>query len=152
MNRILCLPGLFLVLGCACGPKAPAPDKNPPVETLAFSVKTETLCDDEKGIFPDPEKLARYVNYVSYDTVQTVTGDSAVVSFEFIADCCLAFTGEATRLDDNLRLSYRVAENSPAACDCRCDYRMRFTLAKPEKMWQKVQIIGPRDRIHKRRK
>ncbi len=103
-----------------------------------FKARCQSLCDEEKGIFLSKEKIKKH-HYNPYDTVQTSSKDSVKVSFDFIADCCMDFSGKVYIKLDTLTLEYGIANDSVSRCDCLCDYRMIYQISR-NKHWSKIKI------------
>ena len=109
-----------------------------------YSVKYESLCDDRKGIFVDAKKVEKYGNYHPYDTAQKIINDSVLISFDFISDCCLEYSGEVIIRNDTLFLGYGLASDTLSPCDCYCDYRMNYKIKATDRFWSKIAIIHGR--------
>ena len=106
-----------------------------------FVTKFYSLCDDSRGIFLNLEKLNKHGKYNPYDTVQVVNKDSVTISFDFIADCCLTFSGDVKLRKDTLLLKYRFSSDTLVSCDCYCDYRMTYKLDKRQRHWKAIEIL-----------
>jgi hypothetical protein len=107
-----------------------------------FITKSYSLCDDSKGIFSDLNKLTKYGRLNPYDTVQMVNGDSIIISFDFITDCCRDFSGDVDLRGDTLLLKYSPSINDTTICDCFCDYRMIYRLDKRHRQWKSIKILN----------
>jgi hypothetical protein len=108
-------------------------------EGLWFVAKCQALCDEEKGKFLSREKIKKHHTYNPYDTTQTISKDSIKVSFDFITNCCMDFSGKANIRFDTLTLEYGIAHDSVPRCDCLCDYRMIYQISR-SKHWSKIKI------------
>jgi len=106
-------------------------------EQTWFTAKCLPLCDEEKGKMVSKEKVSKHHTYNPYDTTQVLSNDSVKISFDFIANCCLNFSGNAYVRKDTLILEY--ARDSSALCDCLCDYRMIYQISRA-KHWAKTKI------------
>lgn len=101
-----------------------------------FTAKCELLCDEEQGKFLDREKLLKHGDREPYDFKEVNKQDSVIISFDFIADCCMDFMGGAQIRNDTLILEYRPPHDSLVfGCDCSCDYRMIYRIDKKNKRW-----------------
>jgi hypothetical protein len=101
-----------------------------------FTAKCEVLCDVEQGRLLEREKIQKYGQFNSYDLTQTNKPDSAIITFDFIASCCMGFAGGAQVRNDTLILEYQPPIDSLAnGCDCLCDYRMTYQIDKKTKAW-----------------
>jgi hypothetical protein len=108
---------------------------------IDYVAKCELLCDDEKGKFLDIEKLKKYRKWRPYDTVQNVRKDSIFISFDFITDCCLDFSGSVEITQDTLKLLYGYPPaDTLGPCDCYCDYRMIYKIKNDNLSWSTLKI------------
>lgn len=105
-----------------------------------YNVRYQSLCDDSKGIFVDLKKVKKYGNYNPYDTIQKVFKDSTIISFDFISDCCIEYSGEVINRNDSLFLGYGLATDTVSPCDCYCDYRMTYYINTKDRHWNKIII------------
>jgi hypothetical protein len=105
-----------------------------------YSVVGLPLCDDSKGKFLDDAKLEKYGYYTPYDVQKTEMADSLKVTFDFIANCCLNFTGDINSKGDTLSLTYFIKEGNGGACDCSCDYRMIYVVKKQTTAFRVIKI------------
>ena len=102
-----------------------------------YEVRTADLCKD------DPTHVASlyentYERYEPYNIVHRESTGYESVDFEFIAECCLEFSGEAKVEYGLLTLKFwNTKEKRP--CDCICDYKMTFAMETIYD-WKKVQI------------
>jgi hypothetical protein len=106
-----------------------------------FVAEFYPLCDDTQEIFLDLDKLKKYGKFNPYDMVQIIDHDSVTISFDFITDCCLEFSGSAELHQDTLFLKYGFQSDSLMPCDCYCDYRMIYKIAKRDKDWMGIKIV-----------
>lgn len=111
---------------------------------LWYTARCYPLCDDEKGIVLSTEKLTAHGTRTTYDTVQSVTQDSAIIRFDFITDCCLEFIGDVGIKDDTLMLAYGGEGGIVQPCDCYCDYRMVYRIDRSGRHWNAIRIISGR--------
>lgn len=116
------------------------PEESPTLERLSsgdwFTAKCELLCDEEHGKFLDIEKLKKYGQHKPYEIKQVAKQDSAIIEFNFIANCCMDFAGGAQIRNDTLILEYQPPHDSLAyGCDCSCDYRMIYRIDRKGKSW-----------------
>jgi len=109
-----------------------------------FTVAYQPLCDDRKGLLLDYKKFKKYGKHNPYDTIQKIIKDTTIVTFDFISDCCIEYSGEALIRDDVLYLAYGPA-TPPRPCDCYCNYRMIYKIHTRNIHWKKVVI--QKDRI-----
>ena len=108
---------------------------------IEYVAKCELLCDEEKGKFLDFEKLKKYKKWYPYDTVQNVSKDSIFISFDFITDCCLDFSGSVDIRHDTLKLFYGYPPSDTLGpCDCYCDYRMIYRIKNSNLSWSILKI------------
>ena len=101
-------------------------------------VRYQSLCDESKEGFLDLKKLNKYGKFHSFDTIQTYTIDSTIISFDFISDCCEEFSGDATVVNDTLTLFY--FKTNDVSCDCYCDYRMTYHIDTKDRQWKGIKI------------
>lgn len=150
VRYVLTVITFSVILACSSGDRksTEALEDTPPSEqveypldqsSIIFNAKCIHLCDDEKGLFLDQRKFMKYGYWNPYDTVQTSKGDTTMIAFDFIADCCLDFSGHAVVFKDTLVLSYGLADTL-AGCDCSCDYRMVYSLNNRAENWSAVKI------------
>lgn len=105
-----------------------------------YDVRFKSLCDDSKGIFLDFKKVSKYGKHNPFDTIQQKFKDSTVVSFTFISDCCLEYSGEVIIRNDTLFLGYGHTTDIIQPCDCYCDYKMTYRISTKDKHWKKTII------------
>ena len=105
-----------------------------------YKVSYEQLCDEMKGVFLDYKKVTKLGLHKPYDTLQVNYKDSTIISFEFISDCCMQFSGEVIHRNDTLFLGYGNASDTANPCDCYCDYKMRYKIDTVGKHWNKIII------------
>jgi hypothetical protein len=105
-----------------------------------YSASYQSLCDDTKGLFLDLKKFRKYGKHNPYDTTQNILKDSTLISFDFISDCCLKYSGEALFRNDTLYLGYGLATEEARPCDCYCDYRMTYKILNRDRHWKKIII------------
>jgi hypothetical protein len=101
-----------------------------------YNVSCIPLCDDSKGIFLDLKELTKHGRYKPYNTTQTINKDSAIVSFDFIDDCCMEFSGDITVTNDTLMLYF--FQTNIICCDCYCDYRISYHINKTGQQWNNI--------------
>lgn len=111
-----------------------------------YTFEGRELCDESKGIHVSEEMLAYRGKDVLYDTVQTVIGDSVIISFNFISDCCLEFIGEAELTGDTLKIGFGGSGGVTRICDCYCEYRMTYRIDKRDRRWSVIKIV--RGKLH----
>ena len=131
---------LILTALLSCGQKESV-DDSAKVDKW-FVARFFPLCDDSRGIFLDLKKLTKYGKYNPYDTVEVIKKDSVTISFDFITDCCLTFSGDADLRQDTLFLKYGFSSDTMNPCDCYCDYRMTYILDKKDKYWKAIKILN----------
>ncbi|HEY0656596.1 MAG TPA: hypothetical protein VGD65_25860 [Chryseosolibacter sp.] len=107
-----------------------------------YTSRCQLLCIPEEGRYLSQEKLLKYKDWYPYDTLEVINDDSATVSFDFIADCCLDFAGSAAVERDTLLLTYGYASDTLFGCDCSCDYRMIYQLKTTNKQWSAIKILN----------
>jgi hypothetical protein len=118
----------FLVSGC-CQNR-----QNGSILQVTFT----PLCDDQKGIFLDPAKKAKY-GRDPYNLKSSIFHDTALLSFEFISDCCRQFSGDSKVENDTVTLYYfNIGRN---VCDCYCDYRMTYRVLLHTDHWNKMTVL-----------
>jgi hypothetical protein len=121
----------------------PAIEKSEDIPTANWvKAKCEHLCDEEKGRNVSREDLLQHLNDDFYDLVQQEQNDSIFISFDFIKNCCMDFTGTASIKEDTLLLAYQIPHDSlSGGCDCSCDYRMHYRINKKGKTWSIVKPV-----------
>lgn len=107
---------------------------------IQYSVRSELLCAPEQGKFLDERKFEQYGLWHPYDTVRQVNGDSVTISFDFITECCMDFTGSVDLSHDTLKLLYH-SSNDSLGCDCYCDYRMIYKIKNKNLSWSSLKIL-----------
>lgn len=153
MNRYILISIFLLLLVCSCDEST---QNRIPVETVAtvdtnhvsedwrkenwYKVSYEQLCDEMKGVFLDYKKVTKLGLHKPYDTLQVNYKDSTIISFEFISDCCMQFSGEVIHRNDTIFLGYGNASDTANPCDCYCDYKMRYKIDTIGKHWNKIII------------
>jgi len=112
-----------------------------------FSVEFHSLCREQnrEGVMTD-EMWSRGI-HKPYDTVQTITSDSLIISFDFMDDCCLTFSGRAEIKNDTLLLNYGLDRVYTESCGCLCEYRLIYRINKKSKTWRALKIIHKKDEI-----
>lgn len=103
-----------------------------------FVAKFYPLCNDSVSL--DIKEIIKHGNHIPYDTVELVVKDSVTISFDFITDCCLTFSGDVDLNQDTLFLKY--SQTSSAPCDCYCSYRMTYQLDKKDRHWKAIKILN----------
>ncbi len=111
-----------------------------------YTFESSELCDESKGIHVSEEMLAYRGKDVLYDTVQTDVGDSVIISFNLISDCCLEFIGEAELTGDTLIVGFGGSGGVTRICDCYCEYRMTYRIDKRDRRWSAIKIV--RGKLH----
>ncbi|MDQ3112189.1 MAG: hypothetical protein M3R17_20075 [Bacteroidota bacterium] len=109
-----------------------------------FTTTCHTLCDESKGILLDMNKYKQHGKYHPYNLTEFITKDSAIISFDFITDCCMTFAGAAEIKNDVLNLHYGPDNDSMRICDCYCDYRMTYRIDKKGREWKTKKITHGR--------
>ena len=112
-----------------------------------FKVQFKSLCKGHEGFY-DSAKLAKF-GARPYDTVRTVKGDSLIVSFDFIDDCCLTFSGVAQANQDTVILKYAWDKWYTEACACWCEYRLTYRIFRGGRNWRIVKILHDEKSIFK---
>lgn len=123
---------LIFVGLCSC--------KREPDTKSWYTVTSEMLCS-EGGQSLDMKKFAKYKTWHPYDTVKSIREDSISISFDFIAQCCLNFEGSVDVKRDTLKLLYSFGNDS-SACNCFCDYRMKYKIRNNNLKWSAVKIVN----------
>jgi len=70
-----------------------------------------------------------------------VKGDSVIVSFDFVSDCCLTFSGRPQVKQDTLIIEYGLDRVYDEACGCWCDYNLTFRMMKNGKSWRELKMV-----------
>lgn len=113
----------------------------PPISEEKYAVSSYNLCDDEHGILLNMDTMSEYGKYNPYHISEYSSGDSTVIQFDFITDCCATFTGEVGLEKDTLYLGYYYDRDTMRLCDCYCDYRMTYRINKADLMWSTLEIV-----------
>ena len=143
-RSVLLLFIVLLMASCVSNVKDNIVRNSPPGDSTWYSVKFRALCDSTERGEVRFDKVARYDTYSAYDTVVTLKTDSVSVSFDFIADCCLTFSGRAQVLNDTLFLTYGMDREYTEACSCFCDYRLNYQIKKANLAWDEMKIVHRR--------
>lgn len=117
-----------------------------PISKAKYSASCENLCDDEHGILLDMDTMSKYGRYNPYHISDISSGDSTIIQFDFITDCCATFTGEVGLEKDTLYLGYYYDRDTMSLCDCYCDYRMTYRINKSDLKWSALKIVHGKPR------
>lgn len=113
-----------------------------------FSVQFISLCEDHPGV-TDFDKLEKYGTRHPYDTTRVIKGDSLIISFDFMDDCCLTFSGQAQKKQDTLVLKYGWDKWYTESCGCICEYRLIYRIYRNDKIWRITKILHDEKNIFK---
>lgn len=139
-KRYLALSIVAIAASCSPNQKEKLFQDSPTADSSWYSVKFRALCGNKQKTEVPFSKVAKYDTYNPYDTVVTTKTDSVLVSFDFIADCCLTFSGRAQVLRDTLILTYGLDKYYDEACSCYCDYRLSYRIHAKELSWSQIKI------------
>jgi hypothetical protein len=103
-----------------------------------FIAKFYPLCNDSVSL--DIKEMIKHGKLIPYDIVELVSKDSVTISFDFITECCLTFSGYIDLNQDTLFLKYIQRNFVP--CDCYCSYRMIYQLDKRDRHWKAIKILN----------
>lgn len=62
------------------------------------------------------------------------------VSFDFVNNCCLEFTGKWKLENEVLTLSYYPSGEVQEPCDCKCLYTMKYHFKSDDYSWYRVKV------------
>jgi len=120
---------LFVTIACT---------NNKPKSQDWFTVTYIDLCKENSH--EDYEtNVMKYERYAPFALHQKDSANFVCVSFDFIADCCLDFSGNAKTEKGNLKLLYWNTKKEPQ-CDCICQYRMHYVIDPKQAEWEKISI------------
>jgi hypothetical protein len=88
-----------------------------------------------------PDELWTYGQHYPYDTIQTVKGDSLLVSFDFVANCCLTFSGRPELSQDTLILKYGLDRVYTESCGCSCEYQLTYRMDTKGRDLTAIRIV-----------
>ena len=106
-----------------------------------FSVSFEDLCKTDSLFTASEEWRNGRQNHAPYRKKQEEQGDTLTITFDFLADCCLKFYGHPEITEDTLYLHYYLPPGVSEPCECKCDYRMKYVLHKPNHTWRHIKIV-----------
>ena len=106
-----------------------------------FSVQFQT-CQTH-----DTPKIWTYGTFNPYDTLSEERGDSLIISFGFVADCCLTFSGRAEDEGDTLVLKYGLDRGYAESCGCWCEYHLTYRINKAGRDWKGFKMVYKEDEI-----
>lgn len=138
---VLLLIVLTGLASCGISPKDNISHQSPAGDSSWYSVRFHALCDGKERREVSFDKVVKYDTYIPYDTVRAFKMDSVIISFDFIADCCLTFSGRAEVLNDTLFLRYGLDGEYVESCGCFCDYRLSYRINKKNLTWSGMKII-----------
>lgn len=145
---VLILASLLAVTNCnKIGARETLTPDNSRMDSSWFSVQLRT-CDKQNKLGA-PDELWRYGTYFPYDTLPIIRNDSLVISFKFVADCCLTFSGRAEAIQDTLFLKYGLDRTYNQSCGCWCEYALTYRMDKGGRKWSAVKIVYKKDDIFK---
>lgn len=69
----------------------------------------------------------------------SIVGDTTIISYGFVRDCCLEFEGKWKMENNQLNLSYQPKGSLPP-CECKCMYTMKYHFNNKEYSWERIKI------------
>lgn len=104
-----------------------------------YEVYFESLCDKDNESFTIQEDIEKYERNEPFDFSKSDSLRFKYLSFKFIAECCLKFSGSANFYHDTLQLDYwNTEENYP--CECICDYKMTYKIDQKRGQWNHLRV------------
>lgn len=139
MNKKLAkgvLMGMVILIFLSCGGNS---------KTIKpwYRVEFIPLCDPT---LRTDRAFAKYKEFGTYNPInpsktEYPEKDSTIISFDFVADCCLKFNGDVSIKKDELILRYYQQHDSIGPCDCYCDYRMVYHINSKNIPHQRFRVI-----------
>lgn len=108
---------------------------------LKFNVACISLCEDEEFMVNCSEVIQDNQNRIFYDKTTTKTDSSLLVTFDFVDDCCLNFTGDYIVENEILKLYFYLNDDENYRCECKCNYRMVYQFQHLKTPWKRIRII-----------
>ena len=104
-----------------------------------YKVEFKSLCNENDPPVASYEVESKHNRDTPYDLEISDSSEFKLISFKFLAECCLEFSGTANIKHDTLKLKYWDTKET-APCECICDYQLTYKLTRYRDRWKKVSV------------
>lgn len=133
MKNLIYILNFTLIISCQH-------TKSDQKEKISFSVSNMAICEDLEFKASCYDDIRTKQNLLYYDRNVLKTDSSLIVTFDFIEDCSLKYTGSYELIDEVLYLSYFLTDDENIGAECKCNYRMIYQFKNLNEHWKRIKI------------